>query len=107
VCGAHCYPDGLGGPAGDCRLRSRGGPSYVYDLINRGKLPVVKLLTGVPVDGLTEFVSRLARYHKGVGELGSLTPIHMEGMTPIIHRGGGVRRAQRESVQGRGHGTSR
>jgi excisionase family DNA binding protein len=84
------------------------GRSYVYDLINRGELPAVKLgrLTRVPVDGLTEFVSRLARYHDGVSEVVSLTPIHMDGMVPIIRRGGGVRRAQRESVQGRGDGTS-
>jgi excisionase family DNA binding protein len=85
------------------------GRSYVYDLINRGELPAVKLgrLTRVPVDGLTEFVSRLARYHDGLSGVVSLTPIHMEGMTPIIHRGGGVRRAQRDSAQGRGDGTSR
>jgi excisionase family DNA binding protein len=85
------------------------GRSYVYDLINRGELPAVKLgrLTRVPVDGLTEFVSRLARYHDGVRGVVSLAPIHMEGMTPIIHRGGGARQAQRESAQRRGHGTSR
>jgi excisionase family DNA binding protein len=85
------------------------GRSYVYDLINRGELPAVKLgrLTRVPVDGLTEFVSRLARYHDNGSGVISLTPIHMEGMMPIIHRGGGVRQGQRDSAQGRGHGTSR
>jgi len=85
------------------------GRSYVYDLINRGELPAVKLgrLTRVPVDGLQEFVSRLTRYHEAMPGVVSLTPIHMEGITPVIHRGGGNRRAQRESAKGRGDGASR
>lgn len=85
------------------------GRSYVYDLINRGELPAVKLgrLTRVPVDGLQEFVSRLTRYREAMPEVVSLTPIHMEGVTPVIHRGGGNRQAQRESAKGRGDGASR
>lgn len=85
------------------------GRSYVYDLINRGELPAVKLgrLTRVPVDALHEFVSRLARYHEASPGVVSLTPIHMEGTAPVIHRGGGIRQAQRESAKGRGNGTSR
>jgi excisionase family DNA binding protein len=85
------------------------GRSYVYDLINRGELPAVKLgrLTRVPVDGLQEFVSRLARYHEALPGVVSLTPIHMEGEVRVIHRGGGDRQARRESAKGRGDGTSR
>lgn len=85
------------------------GRSYVYDLINRGELPAVKLgrLTRVPVDGLQEFVSRLARYPEPSTGVVSLTPIHMEGATPVIHRGGGIRQARRESAKGRGNGASR
>jgi excisionase family DNA binding protein len=85
------------------------GRSYVYDLINRGDLPAVKLgrLTRVPVDGLQEFVSRLTRYPEAMPGVVSLTSIHMEGITPVIHRGGGVRQTQRESAKGRGDGAAR
>ena len=85
------------------------GRSYVYDLINRGELPAVKLgrLTRVPVDGLQEFVSRLTRYRETMPGVVSLTPIHMEGSTTVIHRGGGNRQAQRESAKGRSDGASR